>query len=209
MISRRALGFAALALALLAFSGLGAWQLGRGQARQQYLDMLAAQAPQQERGEYLGDRQLLLDGQAHDGVPGYHVWTPLKISGGDVLIVDRGWVPTTAASIEAPRGEVTIGGFWRPLPRPGIRLQGPPQPCPAAGFPLLVEYPDAAALGCALGAKVRDGVLQLEPAAPGGYVREWIPSGFPPARHYAYAAQWFGMALVAAVVMFRSRSKAK
>ena len=45
--------------------------------------------------------------------------------------------------------------------------------------------------------------------APGGFVRDWSEAGFPPARHYAYAAQWFGLALVGLVFLFRQLRKPK
>lgn len=208
MISRRAVALVALVAAAGAFASLGSWQVRRGHERQAYLDGLAAQAPQAERGEYLADRQLLLDGQAHEGQPGYHVWTPLKLASGELLIVDRGWIPAApAANLAAPSGPQELAGHWRPLPRPAIRLAAPAPACPATQFPLLVEYPTVADLRCALGASVRDGVLRLEPSAPGGFVRDWSESGFAPARHYAYAAQWFGLCAVAVVILLRMLRK--
>lgn len=208
--SRRTAGLLACALIAAGGCALGAWQISRGHDRAAYLDALAAQAPQRVRGVYLADRQFLLDGQAHDGNPGYHVWTPLKLASGELLMVDRGWVPTTpalrdvpAGTLDAPTGEVEVSGRWRPLPQPAIRLAAAQPDCPAHEFPRLVQYPAAAELRCLLGAEVRDGVLQLDPVAPGGFVRQWNEAGFPPARHYAYAAQWFGLALVAAVMGVR------
>lgn len=199
---RRHAGLAACILVVILGAALGRWQVSRGQSRQLYLDELAAQAPQQALGIYLASRQLLLDGQSHAGAPGFHVWTPLQLAGGELLIVDRGWVPQPAPALPAPVGEVRVAGRWRPLPQPAIRLKDA-NACPAASFPAIVEYPSAAELRCLLGAAVRDGVLQLDPQAPGGFVRDWSEAGFPPARHYAYAAQWFGLALVAAVMGVR------
>lgn len=208
--TRRTAGLVACALLAAGGCALGAWQIARGHARAAYLEAIAAQAPQQVRGVYLADRQLLLDGMAHDGNPGYHVWTPLKLASGELMMVDRGWLPAAQGSRNAaigtpsaPAGEVEVFGRWRPLPRPAIRLAAPSPDCPAHEFPRLVQYPAAAELRCLLGADVRDGVMQLDPAASGGFVRQWNEAGFPPARHYAYAAQWFGLALVAAVMGVR------
>jgi surfeit locus 1 family protein len=203
---RRNLGLLACLLVVVAGSALGRWQVSRGQDRQQYLDALVAQPPQAERGIYLASRQLLLDGQSHAGVPGYHAWTPLQLATGELLVVDRGWVPQPAPALPAPVGEVGVTGRWRPLPRAALRLRAAVA-CPAASFPAVVEYPSAAELRCLLGASVRDGVLQLDPAVPGGFVRDWGEAGFPPARHYAYAAQWFGLALVGLVFFVRELRK--
>lgn len=202
MISRGGAGIVALLLAVLAFGSLGAWQVARGQARQAWLDAQASQSPTAIRGTYLADRQLLLDGQAHDGVPGYDVWTPLRRNDGQLLIVNRGWVPQPAPALPAPGGEVSVNGTWRSLPQPALRLES--GSCSGAVFPVVVQYPRADDLKCLLGTGVLDGELLLDPKEPGGFVRQWNVAGFPPARHYAYAAQWFGLALVAAVMLIRS-----
>lgn len=201
MISRRVSGIAAVWLAALAFSGLGVWQIARGQARQAWLEAQSSQVPTAIRGTYLADRQLLLDGQAHDGTPGYEVWTPLRRADGQLLIVNRGWVPQPAPALPAPGGEILVSGVWRSLPQPALRLEA--GPCRPAAFPAVVQYPRDQELSCLLGAPVLNGVLLLDAKEPGGFVRQWNVGGFPPARHYAYAAQWFGLALVAAVMLIR------
>nr|MDQ2972370.1 SURF1 family protein [Pseudomonadota bacterium] len=43
-------------------------------------------------------------------------------------------------------------------------------------------------------------LLDADPATP--YVRQWTPDTMPPARHRAYALQWFTFALVALVMFF-------
>jgi cytochrome oxidase assembly protein ShyY1 len=37
-------------------------------------------------------------------------------------------------------------------------------------------------------------VVLLDASEPDGYLRDWQPPGFPPARRIAYAVQWFGLA---------------
>ena len=37
-------------------------------------------------------------------------------------------------------------------------------------------------------------VILLDPEERDGYVRKWLPPGFPPLRHIGYAVQWFGLA---------------
>lgn len=216
---RRLVGFGLIGFAIVLCSSLGAWQVWRGQARARMLDALAAgqgialqlsatapvaaEVPRraQARGAYRADRQLLLDGQAHEGVPGYHVWTPLQLADGATVVVDRGWVPQPAPALAAPAGEVSVSGVWHALPRPGLRLDA--GPCKPAVFPAVIQYPTAQDLACVLGGGVLSGVLLLDPGEPGGFVRQWSFAGFPPARHYAYAAQWFLLALVAIVGLFR------
>lgn len=200
------------------FVTLGLWQLGRAQQKlelQAAFDragsgarlalMLASPAPDllatheaSARGAYDAQRQLLLDNQSRERVPGYRVWTPLRLASGGVLIVDRGWVAADPDRRKLPdlavaAGEREVQGYWRPLPEPGLRLDA--DPCSERDFPRVLSYPTRAQLECVLDAEVADGVLLLDPAQPEGFVREWtLPNPVPPARHYAYAAQWFAFA---------------
>ena len=207
------------ALALLI--GLGSWQLQRGvyKTRMQAVMDASSAAPAQPlshataaadefeaphlqaRGQYLGDRQLLLDNQGNDGRPGYHVWTPLKLDDGTLLLVDRGWVAENGDRSQLPETAVDgsareVAGLWRPLPQPGMRLAA--DACAGKNWPRVVQYPVAADLQCLyadLGEAPLAGVLLLDPAAGDGYVRDWrINAAIPPQRHYAYAAQWYAFA---------------
>ena len=206
-------GFTAL------FLSLGTWQLSRAhqkEALQLAFDTagtaavtdLAKDPPRGDalathrvrvEGRFDPARQVLLDNQTLDQVPGYRVWTPLqRADGGPRLMVDRGWVAANPDRTKLPAIDVAtepreVIGFWRPLPEPGLRLAS--DPCAASGFPRVASYPTQAQLACVLGVPVADGVLLLDADRPDGYVREWtLPNPVPPARHYAYAAQWFAFA---------------
>ncbi len=206
------------ALVLALFVTLGSWQLSRAhqkEALQAAFDaagsaavtVLPARIPPGDalsthrvrtEGTFDASHQLLLDNQTRAQVPGYRVWTPLRRADGSWLIVDRGWVAADPDRGRLPSIDVAgdvreVSGFWRPLPEPGLRLAS--DPCVASGFPRVVSYPTREQLACVLGAPVADGVMLLDAALPDGYVREWtLPNPVPPARHYAYAAQWFAFA---------------
>lgn len=197
---------------------LGTWQLHRGQqkvALQTQFDR-ALQSPAIElqngasappvdgaiharaSGAYDSARQMLLDNQSDQGRPGYHVLTPLRLSDGSVVVVDRGWVAQTESLQRLPEvsvdgAEREIAGLWRPLIRPGLRLAV--DNCAGSGWPRVLQYPEVSDLRCVLGESVLPGVLLLDPQAPDGYLRDWrVSTGFPPERHYAYAAQWYAFA---------------
>ncbi|MBL6752405.1 MAG: SURF1 family protein [Nevskia sp.] len=218
-----------------AFAVLGTWQLRRGLHKQALLQDysqatsavpmdLAQAVPQasiggvaaQAHGEYEADRQLLLDGQEHGDDSGYDVWTPLRLPGGGLLIVNRGWIPAgrdrrSFPPLPAPPGTVSLRGIWRALPEPGLQLGGPqcvPGQAPG-GWPRVVVYPTADDLRCYYGEPVAAGELLLDAAAPGGYVRQWQAAAgvIPPARHFAYAAQWFAFALAALVLFVKLNLK--
>lgn len=67
-------------------------------------------------GVYLHEEEILLLNQVWEGQPGYHLVTPLRISGTDaVILVDRGWIPLNQAD-EAARAVYHLNGE--------VRLQG-------------------------------------------------------------------------------------
>ncbi|MDE2148547.1 MAG: SURF1 family protein [Gammaproteobacteria bacterium] len=232
----------ALAGGSAAFAALGMWQIRRGDTERLAIAQLqaerrAAPAPLARgaglppqlfvrataHGIYDSARQVLVDGQAHDDVPGYDVLTPLRLDDGSLLLVNRGFVPAAAGprsravAPAAPAGPRSVVGLWRALPQPALRLGGADactrdEPVgktleghaparridarrtePAAGrWPRLFSYPSPAQLRCLYGSDLLSGELLLDADQPGGFVRDWqISPGFPPARHYGYAAQWF------------------
>lgn len=200
------------------FGWLGTWQLHRAhekQALQAAFDTAGSAPvttlpPDPPRGDILAthrvkadgafdpQHQLLLDNQPRAEVPGYHVWTPFRRADGSWLIVDRGWVAADPIRGHLPPIDVgaeprEVDGFWRPFPQAALRLAS--DPCASKDFPRVLSYPTREQLACVLGAPVADGVLLLDAALPDGFVREWtLPNPVPPARHYAYAAQWFAFA---------------
>lgn len=196
-------------------ASLGVWQYQRGVQKQTLLDSLAMAATQpavmlqrdsiageypvraQAQGHYDVAHQVLLDNQTHEQTPGYHVWTPLRLTDGGVLLVNRGWLPanpdrSVLPELPTPKGEVAVRGLWRALPEPGLRLA---HATTETEFPAVLTYPDRAQLRQRLGFDVSAGILLLDPGVDGGFVRDWQSTfvGFPPSRHYAYAAQWFAL----------------
>jgi cytochrome oxidase assembly protein ShyY1 len=217
---------------------LGVWQLHRGAQKkaldQQYaaaaalppVELRTASAPLAGlaatavtvHGEYLGERQLLLDDQVQGETPGYDVWTPLRLSGGGLVIVNRGWVPHGADRrslplLPVPAGAISLHGLWRSLPEPGVRLgsSGCTSGHVPGDWPRIVLYPTAADLQCFYGEPLLPGEVLLAADVPGGYLRDWRinPPGFPPARHYAYAAQWFAFALTLLFLFVKLNLKRK
>lgn len=69
-------------------------------------------------GRYLIDDEIVINAQASpDGVPGVWIVTPLQLDDGRVLLVNRGWLPSTGpmteppADARPPSGEVTVTGL--------------------------------------------------------------------------------------------------
>lgn len=152
-------------------------------------------------GRYDGSRQVLIDNMVNAGRAGYFVITPFQLTGGDWVLVNRGWVPLGAS--RAARPAIVVAGDERHirgradnLPSPGIRmgdrarLSGP--------YPVVADFPDQAELKQLLGEPAwtpATELVLLDPGESDGYLRNWEPPGFPPLRHIGYAVQWFALAL--------------
>ena len=212
----------------LVFCSLGIWQIERAHYKARLLAAqtsaeaaapadivtLGDEAPVQGRtyyasGVFEADRQILLADQVHASQVGYRVWTPLRLDNGTRLLVDRGWVARSPADAglpnpSAPSQRVRIEGVWHPLPAPALNWGGA-QACDKTGWPRVLSYPKIADVRCQYDdGRVLDGLLLLDPKAPYGFVRDWADEkdrvGLRPFGHYAYASQWFLMALVAGVI---------
>ena len=201
---------------------LGAWQLNRADEKQALFDDFAAggaavaldadsagldglrrYTPVTAGGRYLGERQFLLDNMVEDGQAGYRVLTPLLLTEGVAVLVDRGWIPRDFSSDMAPVIDVsaalrTVGGKLDRLPRPGIQLATTLAP----GWPKVVQFPSRDELAGALGLHLVPGVVLLDADQPDGFRRNWRPSDFGPERHIGYAVQWFALAITLVVLYF-------
>jgi surfeit locus 1 family protein len=134
----RRLLMAFLLLLAVGFARLGVWQLSRLHQRRaaNQATLAARSAPPVRlpgsglarsetwiehrviaRGRYDHDHDIVLRGEALQGVPGVHLVTPLRVSGTDTaLLVDRGFVPAPdAVSVQPERlrepGDVVIEGI--------------------------------------------------------------------------------------------------
>lgn len=156
-------------------------------------------------GRLDGQHQFLLDNLSYRGRPGYEVLTPLTLSSGGVLLVDRGWVPFTGARARLPdvqlteEASVTLSGRAADLPSAGLS-SGRAAPNPAAPWPKVTSFPRMEELARALGVPLTERILLLDPGAPQGYVRDWQPPGMAPLRHLAYAIQWWCFAALVVIV---------
>ncbi len=215
------------AVTLVVLAGLlflGRWQLQRadekhalydafdkGAVSSRAIDLQTPPLPRYQhvevQGAYDESRQILIDNMTdRQGHAGYFVVTPLAMTGGGWLLVNRGWVPVGASRARLPAvgvagGVRTVRGRADHLPAPGIQLgQRAPLRAP---FPVVANFPNRAEIANVVHetawAAATDVVL-LDADQPDGYVRQWQAPGMPPLRHIAYAVQWFGLALALGVI---------
>lgn len=227
---RRPSWFALLltAVSALLFIRLGVWQLHRADEKEAILRRYAtaetavprdfaavASNPPMDafarvdvRGEYLADRLYLLDNPKHDQRGGVEVYAPFRPHNGDrLLLVDLGFLPGNgtdqAPQLPAmPTGEQALHGLYVPPPGVGFEIGGNAL-ARQTHWPKTTVYLDLPQIAADLGTVLYPRVLSLDAEPSSIYVREHTIdfSAMPPARHRAYAFQWFTFAVAVVVIL--------
>ncbi len=218
-IEWRTAAFALLLVPL--FCVLGNWQLGRADEKraigerwqhQRALDAVPLedlprdpQALTYRRvllaGEFLPGRDFLLDNRIREGRYGVEVIAPLRLAGGELVLVNRGWLAADPYRQSLP--EVT------PIPGPQL-LSGYVYVPPGESFtigaiagdanwPRLVQALDTSAMAEMLGESAWPYTVRLDADSPAALLADWPLVNVQPEKHEAYAAQWFAMAGVLAL----------
>ena len=208
-------------MGVLATIALGNWQLGRGNEKAALAER--AQAANRAglielsglevgaddvawrrlevRGRFEPKHAVLIDNRILRGMVGYYVMMPLKIDGSErYVLINRGWVAGTNSRANLP--QITT-------PAQSVRIEG------------LATVPGKRYME--LSARVTEGnvwqnltleryravvpiplqpvVIQQENNIDDGLSREWSAPDLGIDKHYAYAFQWYAMA-VAIVIIF-------
>ncbi len=189
--------------------------------------------PARLQGRWLNTHTVWLDNRPMDGGSGFIVVTPLQLSEpasckGQVVLVERGWVPRDPArrdhlpALPAEPGEVTVSGHVEPVVSQAYALGQEADPTTAwpttpnirqnADQAFWQRWLGQAAHGRATPWLVSPGVLRQHEPGGAGLLRHW-PMGWQgtsPDRHRAYAAQWAALCLLTVgltvwFLMLRSR----
>ena len=211
----------------LLFIRLGIWQLHRADFKDSLLRRYAAavSAPVQDfaavaarppadsyprvhvQGRYLVNRVYLLDNPKHDTRGGVEVFAPLQMRGqARLLLVDLGFLPGHGTDGTPP---------LPPLSSALVELQGLYVPPPPVGFEMggnalarETRWPKKSIflamneVADDLGRPLYPRVLALDADSSSAYVRKHsLDLTMPPARHRAYAFQWFAFALAAVAIL--------
>ena len=147
-------------------------------------------------GEYRPE-SYILDNRLYRQEAGYEVFTAFETSEKNLFLINRGWVAKEnfdyEENINFNKGAVTIQGVLSPFKRFGLNLINQKY---HDGWPKLVQQVDYKATRSDLGADVSNSVVQLSASSIGALEPIWKPVELKPSRHYGYALQWFGLALV-------------
>lgn len=218
---------------LPAFLALGWWQLQRAEEktaigaqwelRQQepprpllqidYTEPHAwAYLPVELTGEFVQDRYFLVDNRIHAGKFGYEVLAIMLLAGSDrAVLVNRGWIAGDASRQSLPQldnisGQQTVvGHVYVPLGKPYLLGESLPE----AGWPKRVQAVEMqklqTALSTVLPATLFPYTVRIDPDSSAALTADWQLINTSPAKHTAYAVQWFSMA-AALLILFVLRS---
>lgn len=231
MISQYLARIGRIAVPMMIFSvliGLGLWQLDRAEQKRAradtYADRMSAAPIALEawldagledvrwrrvsvHGRF-GEQVLVLDNRVLDGRLGVEVLSPFELESGRTVLVNRGWVPTSAQRsvapvVDTPRTPLTITGHAGPVPVTGLKLNAQ-----ADSFDILapamarVQNIDLDAISSRYDLTLLPYVVYLNEDSPAGFVRRWKTPGDGSEKHRAYAVQWFAMAGILMVIYF-------
>lgn len=202
-------------LALLLCARLALWQVERAEEKEQRLaqwqnastlELGSDQVPERfarvsARGRFDPEKHVLLDNQIRNNHPGVHVFTPFHVQGSSTIyMVNRGWQPWERDARQAPRfstpqDPITITARASDAPRVGLQI-GEAAPLDPDNWPNLMTYYDTERIREALGDRVAEDVLLLDPDHPAHLSGDaWPRVNMGPERHIGYAFQWVSIGL--------------
>jgi surfeit locus 1 family protein len=201
---------------------LGAWQLGRAHQKEALGSAIAARrdqaplppaallapdvashlhGPVRLRGTWVADRTVFLDNRQMGARVGFYVATPLRLAGTDrAVLVQRGWAPRNferreaLPPVETPAGEVELTGRIAPPPAKLYQFG-------SAGSGVIRQNLDLVPFAAETGLRLLP-VTVLETGPPSqGLLRDWSETGGRgPETNYGYAAQWWALSALIAIL---------
>ena len=151
------------------------------------------------QGSYIDDT-FLLDNRMHQSKKGYEVFTPFKSEGQQVYLINRGWTGNYSDHpFSAPEGNHFIEGIISPFDKYGLNLSKEEA---KNSFPMVVQELTHSSASKLLGNNfsIEEVVIQLSAASKGSFEPIWGPTELKAPRHWGYAAQWLGLALVLVIL---------
>ncbi len=220
-VLKRVLVAAAAIAGIAITSSLGAWQWGRAQQRTALHEAIAARAntppvglaelrsaepaallhrPVVLRGTWVAEHTVFLDNRQMNALPGFYVVTPLRVEGGDaVVLVQRGWVPRNFNRREQLPPVSTEPGT--------IEVRGRLAPPPAKLYAFDAEEKgpirqnlDLARFRAETGLALLPLSVQQAGPASGGLLRQWPQAASGAEKNIGYAFQWWALAALIAIL---------
>jgi cytochrome oxidase assembly protein ShyY1 len=154
------------------------------------------------KGQFVRDWPLYLDNRPLYGVAGFYVLMPFKIQGSEqAVLVARGWLQrnpverTRIPTLLTDQGLVEIEGVVRDQLDRTMQL-GKQEILKSASIVQSVPFDE---LRKQTGLLIVDKVLEQTSNTGDGLIRDWPKPSAGSDKHRAYAFQWYGLALMAAI----------
>lgn len=154
------------------------------------------------KGEFVRDWPLYLDNRPLGGVAGFYVLMPFKIQGSEqAVLVARGWLQrnpverTRIPTLLTDQGIVEIEGVVRDQLDRTMQL-GKQEILKSGSIVQSVPFDE---LRKQTGLAIVDKVLEQTSNTEDGLIRDWPKPSAGSDKHRAYAFQWYGLALMAAI----------
>lgn len=165
------------------------------------------------KGHFLNNQTILLDNKINNGQPGYYVFVPFTLNDQTVILVNRGWIPIGPSRLTVPspnpiKGEVTIEGYLdfayrNPFIKNALETN-------KIEWPLRMQQLDLDLLHSLIGKNIHTMLVTLDKNSPYAFVAPIAPgTSMPPARHRAYAFQWFALSVTLLGLSFFSLKRPK
>lgn len=154
------------------------------------------------KGQFVRDWPLYLDNRPLGGVAGFYVLMPFKIQGSEqTVLVARGWLQrnpverTRIPTLLTDQGIVEIEGVVRDQLDRTMQL-GKQEILKSGSIVQSVPFDE---LRKQTGLAIVDKVLEQTSNTEDGLIRDWPKPSAGSDKHRAYAFQWYGLALMAAI----------
>ncbi len=202
-------------LLLILVLSLGVWQVDRGYNKKELENTFLERQSQPVKeikynvflesdlyrnvvleGKYL-EKIFFLDNRIHNGKPGLKVFSPFETINNNLVLVSRGWIELEDRSklptIDTSKNVLKIQGVLRPESQDFV-LEN--EEMNNKNNPILLQTVNLSELSNFLGKPLSPYILELSELSESAFVKTWQPINLSSFRHFGYAIQWFGLAVV-------------
>lgn len=157
------------------------------------------------QGHWVAAHTVYLDNRQMNGHPGFYVLTPLQLSDGDVVLVQRGWIARNfqerqaLQAVQTPPGLVTVQGYIAGAPGRLFALGD--EDLPDVQHPHIRQNLNLSLFARQIALPLWPLTVVQTGSASEGLLRDWPQPDSGIATHYGYALQWFAMAAVLAAML--------
>ena len=202
-------------LLLLLVLSLGVWQIDRGYNKKELENTFLERQSQPVKeikyneflesdlyrnvvleGKYL-EKIFFLDNRIHNGKPGLKVFSPFETTNNNLVLVSRGWIELEDRSklptVNTTKNVLKLQGVLRPESQDFV-LEN--EEMNNKNNPILLQTVNLSELSNFLGKPLSPYILELSELSESAFVKTWQPINLSSFRHFGYAVQWFGLAIV-------------